>query len=227
MPIGYQYHAKNIAGVSPYFYLPREEDIDYFEQSGGAPEAPLIEWASQFLVPNRAFFDIGSHVGTWGITYAMLGAQTFAFEANPSIAELCKMGFAANGLFPSCTNVALSNKRGTARLTAPHIDCGGGSIVREFDNPVVDIPVNMVMLDDFVDLLPYVGFMKIDVEGAELDVLGGAVKKIMADRPTIIFECWEDEHGQRKEDLFRYIHDNLRYDVQPVTWQDTWIAEPR
>jgi hypothetical protein len=71
-----------------------------------------------------------------------------------------------------------------------------------------------------------IDLLKIDVEGAELDVLRGGRNTIERDRPKILFECWADERGQRKEELFRYLREELRYKVEPTTWNEMYVADP-
>jgi len=215
-----------IAGVFPVFVVRSEDDADYFRDSAGAPEAPLIEWAAQFVRNDpRAFFvDVGAHVGTWCITFAKLGVDVVGFEPQRAICRMCNQGFLLSKAKGECLPIALGEGWGEAILTAPYADGGGGSIVRTFDNPAITSLVYVQPLDDFV-LSP--SLIKIDAEGAELDVLRGGKKTIESNRPRIIFEVWQDELGQRKEELFRYLHDDLEYRTVPVSWRDTWLAEPR
>lgn len=214
-----------IAGSKPFFLLPREEDVQYFASSGGVPEASLVTWAETLLPKGKIFIDVGAHVGTWCIPIACAGHHVVAFEAQPWLAKLCNAGFALNGLSPRCIATAMSDKHKTMTLTAPHEDGGGGSIVRKFDHAVITSEVQCKTIDDALAFRPPVGLIKIDVEGAELDVLRGAKRTLAMHRPKIIFECWQDERGQRKEELFEYL---VSIDYKPVrtTWNETWIADP-
>jgi len=137
---------------------------------------------------------------------------------------MCNQGFLLSGLGTGrCIPVALGEGWGEAMLTAPFADGGGGSIVRTFENPAITSLVYVQPMDDF-NLSPTL--IKIDAEGSELDVLRGGKRTISSNRPRMILEVWEDEVGQRKEELFRYLHDELDYRTVPVTWRDTWLAEP-
>jgi FkbM family methyltransferase len=214
-----------IAGVRPFFVLTNEDQVNYFESCGGAPEAELITWAAQFLDPYREFLDIGSHVGTWGITYALRGhAKVVCYEANPQIAKLCNAGFALNGMANKCKDYGIWHENDLMPLMFPYRDGGGGSVVRDFSESGYGTTATMKSLDQFAHTP---GFIKIDVEGAELNVLQGATQTILLDHPTILFECWADERGQRKEDLFRYLNDELEYGAVNVTgWPEMYLAEP-
>ena len=64
--------------------------------------------------------------------------------------------------------------------------------------------VQTACLDDVT--LPRIGFIKIDVEGHELNVLEGAKRTISRDRPTLLIEC-EERHNpggvSKLRELFR------------------------
>lgn len=215
-----------IAGVHPIFVLRSEAETEYFRDSAGAPEAPLIEWATQFVrnEPRAFFVDVGAHVGTWCITLAMLDIPVIGFEPQKAICRMCNQGFLLSKAAGACVPTALGEGWGEAILTAPFADGGGGSIVRTFEDPAITAMVSVQPMDDFA-LSPTL--IKIDAEGAELDVLRGGKKTIAQNRPSIILEVWQDELGQRKEELFRYLHDELEYRTVPVSWRDTWLAEPK
>jgi hypothetical protein len=48
--------------------------------------------------------------------------------------------------------------------------------------------VSQIKLDDLVPTLKHVDFIKIDVEGAELEVLKGALELIGRNKPVLIIE---------------------------------------
>ena len=222
------YRAKEFAGVRPLFVLPSAGNVPYFEGHGGAPEAKLIEWAERLMPKEGYFLDIGAHVGTWGITFALKGHAVQCFEAQPWLASLCSAGFALNGLRRGCAPFGFSDKSGTFELTSPYADGGCGSVVCKFEGDLpIRIQVELRTLDAEYDLTPdvKVSLMKIDVEGSELDVLRGGKRTIQMWRPAIIFEAWEEEKGQRKEELFRFIKDKMKYKAIKTSWPDTWLAE--
>ena len=221
------YRAKSIAGTQPLFLLPGAGNVAYFDSLGGAPEAPLIAWAETIIEPDGLFLDIGAHVGTWAIVFGLKGHPVRAYEAQPWLARLCNAGLALNGLPATCEPFGLSDRTTELELTSPYADGGCGSVVCQFDG---DLPIRLkVQLKslDSLDIPGRVCGMKVDVEGAELDVLRGAAEIIERDQPKILFECWADERGQRKEELFRYIQDELRYEARSTTWPEMWVAEPR
>lgn len=220
------YHTREyIAGVRPYFVLPGQDSVTYFDNHGGAPEAELITWAAQFLVPTKAFLDVGSHIGTWGITYALRGhGQVIGFEAQPWLARLANAGYALNGFQSKVQDHGLWHESDLLQLKAPYSDGGGGSVVVSTDKPEI---IKSVLVRPLDAEYHHVGFMKIDVEGAELNVLKGAKVTISREKPTILLECWQDERGQNIEELFDYLDDCLDYRFTNVDgWPEMWLCEP-
>jgi FkbM family methyltransferase len=216
---------EDIAGVHPRFYLPEGSDLAWWDSRGGAPESSLIDWAAQFLQKGDLFLDVGAHIGTWSITYALKGFWVIAFEAQHWLSEILNRNIKLNRVNVVNLGVALSDYQGTANLRAPFVDGGGGSIICDFPaSSPINLEVQVTTLDSY-DLTD-VKMMKIDVEGSELDVLRGATATIAASQPVILFECWNDERGQRKEELFRYLHDTLNYKTTSC-WPETWLAEPK
>ena len=220
---------ESCCGVNPTYRLLDENMRDHFSAcSGGLPEAPLIQWAwDNYGKPGGLLLDVGSHVGSWGITWASASMNVVAFEPNPIIYQLVNEAGLINKLTPKRFTVhplAVSDKEGVARLTAPGIDGGMASIVCDFGSAPVNEEVQTTYLD-FFDYDPNV--IKIDVEGAEVDVLRGARETINKHRPVIFFECWEDERGQRISELFDYASKDLAYRVNRTKWPEMWLAIPR
>ena len=220
--------SRPIAGVRPFFLLPRWEEVPYWERCGGAPEAPLIEWMAGLLPEHSSVIDCGAHVGDWAITLAMKGHDVLAFEPQPWLARLCAAGVALNGLDDLCEvcDFGLSDHAGFLELEALYEDGGGGSlVVKSGPASALRMHVEVRRLDSIS--LGALSLMKLDVEGAELDVLRGAIETIHKHRPKLAFECWDDERGQRKEALFAFLHDELRYKTSKTTWPEFWVADPR
>lgn len=135
--------------------------------------------------------DVGANLGVF--TYALwrLGCQVEAFEPVPVYAAQIR-AFGASRI--RVHQVALSAKAGDARLQFPMeggvVDLGRGSISPP--DPLADqihVPVKLLDEYEFSD----VSFMKIDVEGHELDVLKGAAATIARCRPNLFVEI-EQRH---------------------------------
>ena len=74
-------------------------------------------------------------------------------------------------------------------------------------------------LDNIVDPVRRVGFLKIDVEGAELLALRGGADLLRRDRPTILFESGPgsaEKLGLSREELFAFLTKEMGYSVYLV-----------
>ena len=142
--------------------------------------AHFVRW----IGPGATVIDIGAHVGYYTLLASMLAGETgsvWAFEPEPTNAEFLRQHMYLN----HCSNVhveevAVSNSSGRARFL-----CGKGSGTGHLDKSG-DMEVRTVRLADFCaarGIRP--SALKIDVEGAEAEVLEGARDLIRDSRPVI------------------------------------------
>jgi FkbM family methyltransferase len=134
--------------------------------------------------------DIGANEGVYAYALSELGATVHAFEANPTFAD-----FAARmlGQRAQVHRHALSNETGQASFFIPlaedsselHLAGNLKNSHSQFERQSV-IKVEVRTLDSFA--LKGVQFIKIDVEGSELEVLAGARETIARDHPGLLLE---------------------------------------
>jgi len=162
----------------------------------GEPEIHLIPFLAD---TDKLALDIGANKGVWSYALSRLGCNVVAFEPNP------KMFRVLDRCAPDSVtrhNMALSDQSGIAHLRIPvtskgHSNQGASlSAVKVADN-FDSVEVEARTLDDMD--LTNVGFMKIDVEGFELEVLTGAARTIARDRPNLVVEL-EERHTDKKLD---------------------------
>lgn len=153
----------------------------------------------RYFPTNGVFVDIGANVGNHTVFAAViLGAsKVIPFEPNPVAQEIFISNAVLNRIMDqidfSFFTYGLSNKRddGLAIRWNPN-NLGGGRIVRS-DAAVGDIAIirgDDALRDRQVD------FLKIDVEGLELEVLEGLSATIEAQRPRIFIEI-DDRNADR------------------------------
>lgn len=209
-------------------YLLRDsEEEDYFTKTGGAPEAALIEWATQFIEADQTFIDIGSHVGSWAQHFAQTCKQVHAFEPQRVIYDRLSEGIRLAELNNIvCHDVALGAQ---GEMDLHHVEkYGGWSTLRhrpELGNVIAVERVRCAQLDDFA--FDDVGVIKIDAEGYEIDILRGAAKTIELHRPTLLLEAWDQNwFAKEREELIAYVH-SIGYDVVPIRgWPQMLLVEP-
>jgi FkbM family methyltransferase len=142
-------------------------------------QAQHIQQSVQFCALRRTALDIGGHVGFWSYYLATAFAKVHAFEPN----ELFAQCFERNVRDKNVTlhRVALGE---TERKIALEVDPANTGATHVRPGGEGDIP--MRRLDDFG--FDEVDFIKIDVEGFELQVLEGARDTLARCRPIVIVE---------------------------------------
>jgi FkbM family methyltransferase len=163
----------------------------YKYRGRGEPELALIR---HLVAPDSTALDVGCSIGMYAAEMARYAAKVIAFEANPAVAAFTARVAPRN---VEVINVALSSAPGRATLRIPHGGRGKGIdelATIEASNPLHagaadSVEVEMKRLDDFG--IANCSFIKIDVEGHEEAVLGGATALIAAQRPILMVELDE------------------------------------
>lgn len=139
--------------------------------------------------------DIGSHAGDFldrFLEFAPHGKH-LAFEPISSMAEALKVKY-SNVAVHCC---ALSDSTGeTTFQFVPEMPAWSGLRAQPYPGETrpQQIPVKIQRLDDIIPAEFPVAFIKIDVEGAELEVLRGACQTLRNKKPVVLFECGKIHH---------------------------------
>jgi FkbM family methyltransferase len=216
-------------------FFPEKEVAKWFYESGMAEKA-LIHWVSDtFIRPDKAFLDIGAHCGTYTWTCGKKAAHTYAFECSPKTFCYLAANVALHGLEERVSPYpfALGNADGAIDYFVRSADGGGNGVKKlsEADEGLRRIKIPMRRLDSFG--LENIGFVKIDVEGFEKEVLEGGQETLRANGwPPILFESWGDwknaegvDATRIRRELFAFL-EGLGYRIKPITnVRDTFLAE--
>lgn len=164
---------------------------------------------------NTHCMDIGCHKGE--ILRKMLKLSPegthYGFEPIPRLYQelVNKYGTKAQ-IFP----YAVSDKNGEAIFHIVENDLAYSGIHKrkyKTKNPIIhDINVTLKSLDEIFPEDTPVGFIKIDVEGGEFDVLKGGEKLIRKNKPFIIFEFGlgaSDYYGIDPLEVYQFITERL------------------
>lgn len=185
---------------TPYYFL---KNIQYNQQT--------FHIMKRVIKKNSNCIDIGCHKGSFFDKMIKLApdGRHWGFEPLPKFYEKLK------SKHPDPKHIvlpyALSNTEGQSTFKYIKNSPGySGFKKRAYHIPfpkIVDIQVTKVKLDTVIDSTIKIDFIKIDVEGAELEVLLGAEKTIKRNTPFVLFE-----HGvgaapyyeTRPEDVFNF-----------------------
>jgi FkbM family methyltransferase len=181
----------------------------------GTNEPSVQQAFANYLKPGDTFYDIGANVGFFTVIGATLvgdAGKVYAFEPVSENAALVRRNAELNR-FHNVTvfEQAVSSRSGKAELLLAHYS--GGSTLSIVDTPPDlkgKVTVDVVSIDDLItqqNLLPP-NMIKIDVEGAELNVLQGMTQTIKAYRPVILYEIDDgnrDAFERKQAELQKFI----------------------
>lgn len=181
-----------------YIFIPEADEsilLMYTRATSAGLEPGTRRVIQTILKPGDHAIDVGASVGLHSVAMANAvghAGLVDAFEAEPRLESVLQRTFKVNGMHHVHLHAkAIGAKNGKAQFyvakTIGHsslYDLGGDSFVRE------TVTVPLAKLDSALQKDVDVRLIKIDVEGAELDVLKGANKIIeSATDCAIIAEC--------------------------------------
>jgi FkbM family methyltransferase len=163
--------------------------LDGFEKRESA-------FVDSFLRPGMNVVDIGAHHGYYtllssrktGVTGRVVAFEPSQRERKKLLRHL-RLNRCGNVVVRDC---ALGSENGSAELFVVQGTETGCNSLRppNVDQPVESLPVKIATLDGCLDLLGInrVDFIKMDVEGGEIEVLKGAAQ-LLAQRPRPVIMC--------------------------------------
>lgn len=155
------------------------------------------------LSTGAVLLDVGAHIGYFSLKGAAKVGPTgriVSFEPNPQTLVELRSNVAASHVESVVTVVPIAVTDRDQQLTlyaTTGVNTGGSSLSKEnagaFDDAPKGYPVRGRPIDDVVAELGLtrVDAMKVDVEGAEVSVLKGAVKTLAKFHPKVVIEVDE------------------------------------
>lgn len=177
-----------------------------------------------FIRTGDVVLDVGANVGAHAVFFShLVGASglVLAFEPIPENVAAMRALLARRARFQNVTilpsavgdpGAAVS----TTVITAPAGDLtqasrarhGAGSWRQTPEVRAFDCPITSLDRDAAVQELTRVDFVKLDVEGGELDALKGAHRMLARDQPLVYCEAyaeWMRSFGYSPRELIRYV----------------------
>ncbi len=188
----------------------------------GMYEPGLRNLIKKTLHPGDHFLDIGSNIGYFScLARSIVGptGKVSVLEANPSMATQVKENLELNGWADSVDihEIAAWNKEETLTFNLAPIGKSGMGSVRDLSEINKSIEVEALPLDQiFSSDNKKISAIKIDVEGAETQVIEGAKKVIQRDKPVIFIELSDQylkQLGSSADQLLGKLIKGLSYKV--------------
>ncbi len=200
-------------------------DMEWAYAGGSHYERNVVETFKRLLAERAvgAVYDIGANGGYFSVLAADAGRAVYSFEPVAATFDVLRRNRARNGLAPDgAFCLALGAQPGTATMHLYSSSGNNSLYVRSLppDHPLRlagEEAVDVTTLDECVERfeLSPPAVVKMDVEGAELDVLRGARRTLRLHHPDVILEYGETtcrDAGYEREELVRELVD-LGYHV--------------
>lgn len=141
--------------------------------------------------------DVGAHNGSVLVDIVRLAprGRHFAFEALPHLADALRARFPGVSVQAAAVGAARGRAEFVHVLNDPAYS---GLRQRSYDRADVQlshIAVDVVCLDEVIPDDVAIAFVKLDIEGGELDALRGAQRLLRRWRPVVVFEAGSRSSG--------------------------------
>lgn len=176
-----------------------------------------LKLLKQLCNPQNISLDIGANKGLFTLFLCKFSSHVYCFEPIPELCTFLIRKF--QGTNVTIENCALGNVNDYSYINIPYTGniqlLDFSSLAVEYNNQLIQgekvtcvkkQKVKVKRLDNFH--ISNIGFIKIDVEGYELQVLEGAQKTIQQNMPHIYIEIEQRYHKEKNiYDIFQYIID--------------------
>ena len=151
-----------------------------------------INYFEKHFKPNDIFWDLGSHNGHYSIFAASIvngNNQVFSFEPDPVASKVQEANIKLNNFQQKINllKIAVSNTNGILLFDAQDGNSTSHIIKNKQVGKGTVVEVSTKTIDTLLQELPEPTFIKIDTEGAEIDILKTA--DILLANPNIKFIC--------------------------------------
>jgi FkbM family methyltransferase len=178
-------------GKAARFFVRNVADIiQNAHVNGGFYEQEHLAVMERYLKPGGVFLDVGANVGNHAIYVAKYcsPAEVIVIEPNPEAIFLLHINMMLNQLQLDARylGVGLSDRERTAEAVTPKHNLGGTKMA-----PKEGGPIRLTTGDGLLDGRR-VDFIKMDVEGHEMEALAGLEQTIARWRPPMFIEVDND-----------------------------------
>lgn len=186
------------AALRSFVPLRMQVPVKYLFNALSGRLEPELDILALLIDSGDHVIDVGGNRGTYAYKLYKLGARVEVFEPNGVCADVLN-AWAAGKAPVTVHPVALSSSAGNAMLHVP-VDSVGTAhdASATLENKLFDVAEDKMVELRTLDSYGFSGihFIKIDVEGHESSVLGGATATITSQQPSLLVEI-EQRHLRR------------------------------
>jgi FkbM family methyltransferase len=162
----------------------------------------MLSRTAKFIDPNKDVLDIGAAVGMYSTYWATKCRYVFAYEAvEPIFNQLIKVETAHPNV--TAKNIAMGEHPGTCEFWVDDKRLSNNSFRNLVGGQKIEVDVTTIDLEEHDN----VGFIKLDVEGHELEVLRGGIKTVTEQRPVCMVEVYPKLNNGPVKDTFDFFFD--------------------
>lgn len=212
--------------INPYL----NGGVDDVIYETGVWEPEIAELIKLYVPLGGVFVDIGANIGFHSLFAAsVVGNEglVMSFEPLPRLQQQMISSVNSNNFKQIRVEpVALGYTSGKAILSLVEENIGASSIQNVTEDRAVGstIEVPVRTLDSYLDILPRVNLIKIDIEGSEFEALKGAETLLRKTAPVIILEfsphVYEKDYTGKSLALFDYLNE-LGYVITDIENKET------
>jgi FkbM family methyltransferase len=182
------------------------------------PEQKLI--VERTLTRGMTAFDLGANIGYYTVMMARLVGErgrVYAVEPHPRNFELLRVNVTRNGLGERVNMQRVAIARATGRvplllstksnwhsLHRPMLDMSHAWLRKYAREIVGEVEVDARSLDDYLAGKPPIDFIRMDLEGYELEILRSLAARCArgsTNRPHVLFETHPEFYGAERNDI--------------------------
>lgn len=189
-------------------------------------ESDLLSIYSQYIKPGMNIVDVGANIGLYTLIAANLNkdkGRIWAFEPARDIFKILKSNLKINNSrHVTAINIGIAEKSGILHLVLEEDRLDGYRYIERVKSQKKlseTCPTEVNSLDQyFAKKMQNIDYMKIDVEGGELNVLYGAKKIIKSSNIIIQLENSKEgliRSGHTQDDLFDFLK---KLNLVTVAW---------
>jgi len=194
---------------------------------------PELRELPRLVAPGSIAVDVGAHFGTYSYPLSRLvgkGGKVIVIEPVEEDARFLRAASRQLRLPIEIHHCALSSSARVANLHVPDLHGKQKTALSSLESLNAGGGLRAVVvkrLDDVLDDADrHVSFIKIDVEGHEIEVLKGAEETIARHKPNLLIECDRGLRAGAPNDMFELMRDyGYRGEFIAATGQRRSIAE--